>query len=86
MFVFFISSFYFFVSSFFSLSRRLDCYGSCMSYLSYTVRRHAIALSTLLTELQCGISASRLCDHRACISLLVREESARALGVLDVDG
>ena len=52
-----------------------------MSYLQYPVRRHVIPLSN---------SAYYICteyvvsDHRACISW--EEESARTLGVLDVDG
>ena len=29
----------------------------------------AVALSTLITALQCSISASSFCEHRACISL-----------------
>ena len=41
----------------------------CMSYLSYPVRWQLIALSTLLTALQCSISVSWFSDHRACISL-----------------
>ena len=39
-----------------------------MWYLSYPVRWQVIALSTLLTALQCRISVSWFCDHRACIS------------------
>ena len=34
-----------------------------MSYLSYPVRWQVIALSTLLTALQCSISVSRFCDQ-----------------------
>ena len=40
-----------------------------MSCVAYPVRRwQAIALSTLLIALQCIISVSWFCDHRACIS------------------
>ena len=42
---------------------------SCMSYLSYPVRRHVIPLSTLRTTLICSIFVSWFYDHRACISL-----------------
>ena len=55
-----------------------------MSYLSDPVRRHVIPLSTLLATLVCGISVS--CFVTTELVSLSEEESARTLGVLDVDG
>ena len=61
--------FFFLVSYVFPLCQRI-LIAICMSYLSYSVRWHAIALSTLLTALPVhrNISVSWFCDHRACIS------------------
>ena len=53
--------------------------------LSYPVRWHGIALSTLLTALQ-SIPGTWFGDHITCISLRRIEESARTPTVLDVDG
>ena len=67
LFLFYIC-FYFPVGFLYFLScRRIWIASICMSYLSYPVRWQVIALSTLLTALQCSISVSCLCDHRACI-------------------
>ena len=61
--------------------------GSCRVYVVPVVslvRWHGIAaLSTPFTALRWGVFVSYFCDHIASISLA--EESARALGVLDVD-
>ena len=60
------------VSFVFLLSTHLECEQleyNCLSYLPYPVRWQVIALSTLLTALQCSTSVSCFCDRRACISL-----------------
>ena len=66
----FFFSFFLFLCLFrFSLCQRIWIASICVSYLSYPVRWQVVALSTVLTALQFGISVSWFCDHRACISL-----------------
>ena len=75
-FFFFLVLYYFyhviFVSlslSFFSVNASGLLRSFCMHDVSYPVRWHVIALSTLLTALQCSISVSWFCNHRTCICL-----------------
>ena len=69
LYCFIILLFFLFLCPFrFSLCQRIWIASFCM-YVSYWVRWHAIALSTLLIALQCSISVSWFCNHRTCISL-----------------